>query len=222
MFLRVFYCLYPGQPLRLPQIDSQVKHFRGPARDGTGNPATACTVPFAPPERRKGFGFFRIFLPGLPETSRDAASKQIRGQRPLTLILQRTKLARHRPVAGEAVPPRLGTISCRSLSPCECYIGFDKWVFPLANCRMTTKLTLDRAGRVLIPKTLRQEWRLNPGDALQLDSQGEETVTLRPVRPKALLKKELGVWVYQGETTAASIPALIDREREKRLRELLG
>ena len=57
---------------------------------------------------------------------------------------------------------------------------------------------------------------------MQLDSQGEETVTLRPVRPKALLKKELGVWVYQGEATAASIPALIDREREKRLREMLG
>lgn len=87
---------------------------------------------------------------------------------------------------------------------------------------MTTKLTLDRAGRVLIPKTLRQEWRLNPGDTLQLDSQGEEIVTLRPVRPKALLKKELGVWVYQGEATDASIPALIDRQREKRLRELLG
>jgi AbrB family looped-hinge helix DNA binding protein len=87
---------------------------------------------------------------------------------------------------------------------------------------MTTKLTLDRAGRVLIPKTLRQEWRLNPGDTLQLDTQGEEAVTLRPVRPKALLKKEMGVWVYQGEPTGASIPALIDREREKRLRELLG
>jgi AbrB family looped-hinge helix DNA binding protein len=87
---------------------------------------------------------------------------------------------------------------------------------------MTTKLTLDRAGRVLIPKTLRQEWRLNPGDTLQLDILGEEAVTLRPVRPKALLKKEMGVWVYQGETTTASIPALIDHEREKRLRELLG
>lgn len=87
---------------------------------------------------------------------------------------------------------------------------------------MTTKLTLDRAGRVLIPKTLREEWRLSPGDALQLDTQGQEAVTLRPVRPRALLKKELGVWVYQGERTAASIPALIDREREKRLRELMG
>ena len=86
---------------------------------------------------------------------------------------------------------------------------------------MTTTLTLDRAGRVLIPKTLRQEWKLGPGDTLQLDSEGEQ-ITLRPMRPKALLKKEHGVWVYQGELTGASIPGLIDREREKRLRELLG
>jgi AbrB family looped-hinge helix DNA binding protein len=86
---------------------------------------------------------------------------------------------------------------------------------------MTTKLTLDRAGRVLIPKTLRKELHLGPGDALQLDSEGEE-ITLRPVRPKALLKKERGVWVYQGEATQVSIPDLIDREREKRSRELMG
>jgi AbrB family looped-hinge helix DNA binding protein len=86
---------------------------------------------------------------------------------------------------------------------------------------MTTKITLDRAGRVLIPKTLRQELHLGPGDALQLDSEGEQ-ITLRPVRPQALLKKERGVWVYQGESTDASIPALIDREREKRSRELMG
>jgi AbrB family looped-hinge helix DNA binding protein len=86
---------------------------------------------------------------------------------------------------------------------------------------MTAKLTLDRAGRVLIPKALREEWRLCPGDSLHLDQKGEE-ITLRPVRPKALLKKERGVWVYQGEPTDASIPDLIDREREKRLREQMG
>jgi AbrB family looped-hinge helix DNA binding protein len=87
---------------------------------------------------------------------------------------------------------------------------------------MTTKLILDRAGRVLIPKALRQEWRLGPGDTLQLDTQGEDIITLRPVRPAALLKKEHGVWVYQGGATSAPISALIDREREKRLRELMG
>lgn len=86
---------------------------------------------------------------------------------------------------------------------------------------MTTKLTLDRAGRVLIPKMLRKELHLGPGDALQLDSAGDQ-ITLRPMRPKAQIKKEQGVWVYQGEPTQASIPDLIDREREKRLRGLMG
>ena len=86
---------------------------------------------------------------------------------------------------------------------------------------MTTKLSLDKAGRVVIPKALRQELRLGPGDTLQLESQGDQ-ITLRPLRPEALLKKEHGVWVYQGEPAHVSIPDLIDREREKRLRELLG
>jgi AbrB family looped-hinge helix DNA binding protein len=86
---------------------------------------------------------------------------------------------------------------------------------------MTTKLTLDKAGRVLIPKPLRQELHLDPGDTLQLDSEGDQ-ITLRPMRPKALLKKKHGVWVYQGEPTDASVTAVIDREREKRLRELMG
>ena len=99
--------------------------------------------------------------------------------------------------------------------------GFDKWDFPHYISTMTTKLTLDRAGRVLIPKTLRQKLHLGPGDALQLDSEGER-ITLRPVRPKALLTKERGVWVYQGEATHGSILDLIDHEREKRSRELLG
>jgi AbrB family looped-hinge helix DNA binding protein len=86
---------------------------------------------------------------------------------------------------------------------------------------MTTKITLDRAGRVLIPKTLRQELHLGPGDTLQLEREGDE-ITLRLLRPKALLRKEKGVWVYQGEPTNVSIPDLLDRQREQRSRELLG
>lgn len=86
---------------------------------------------------------------------------------------------------------------------------------------MVSQITLDRAGRIVIPKPLRKELQLGPGDTLQLESHGE-CITLRPVRPKAVLKKERGVWVYQGEPTSASIPDLIDREREKRLRELMG
>ncbi len=83
---------------------------------------------------------------------------------------------------------------------------------------MTTKLTLDQAGRVLIPKALRQELHLRPGDTLELESESGE-ITLRPVHPKALLTKEHGVWVYQGEPSDASIADLIDQNRESRIRE---
>jgi AbrB family looped-hinge helix DNA binding protein len=78
---------------------------------------------------------------------------------------------------------------------------------------MTTKLTLDKVGRVVLPKRLRDRLQLAPGDTLQLETE-DERIILRPVRPNVLLKKELGVWVYQGEPTDASIVDLIDRDRE--------
>lgn len=86
---------------------------------------------------------------------------------------------------------------------------------------MAAKLTLRPGRRAMIPKIPRKELQLGPGDTLQLESEGDE-ITLRPFRPAALLKKERGVWVYRGEPTKASIPDLIDRQREKRLREFTG
>jgi AbrB family looped-hinge helix DNA binding protein len=84
---------------------------------------------------------------------------------------------------------------------------------------MTTKITIDKAGRIVIPKRLRERLRLGAGDTLALQSEGE-SITLQPVRHQAALKKEYGIWVYQGATTDASISDLIDLEREKRLGEL--
>jgi AbrB family looped-hinge helix DNA binding protein len=84
---------------------------------------------------------------------------------------------------------------------------------------MRGKVSLDTAGRVVLPKALREKMRLSPGDDLLIESEGER-ITLRPVRPQATLQKEYGVWVYQGEPSEESIPDLIEREREKRAREL--
>jgi AbrB family looped-hinge helix DNA binding protein len=85
---------------------------------------------------------------------------------------------------------------------------------------MATKLTLDKAGRVVLPKPLRDRLQLAPGDTLHLESEGER-ITLRPVRQNVMLNKELGVWVYQGESSDASIADLIDRERENRNRSVI-
>jgi AbrB family looped-hinge helix DNA binding protein len=44
---------------------------------------------------------------------------------------------------------------------------------------MNVRLTIDKAGRVVILKPLREELHLEPGDALEVESVGEQ-ITLRP------------------------------------------
>lgn len=87
---------------------------------------------------------------------------------------------------------------------------------------MTKKITIDKAGRVVIPKPLRKALHLNPGDSLQLDSAGDE-ITLRPMRLEVPLKKEQGIWVFRSghSVKGASLPDLIEETREERSRDLL-
>ena len=61
---------------------------------------------------------------------------------------------------------------------------------------MKAQLTFDKAGRIVIPKPLREELHLEPGDILELESTGEQ-ITLRPVRGTGPLNKEHGVWVFR-------------------------
>jgi AbrB family looped-hinge helix DNA binding protein len=61
---------------------------------------------------------------------------------------------------------------------------------------MKAKVTLDQAGRVVLPKALRDELRLSPGDSLDLTVEGDG-VTLRPRRSANPLQKERGVWVFR-------------------------
>jgi AbrB family transcriptional regulator (stage V sporulation protein T) len=86
---------------------------------------------------------------------------------------------------------------------------------------MTAKISLDKAGRLVLPKALREEMQLSAGDTLVLESEGER-IMLRPVRARVLLQKERGVWVYQGEPSNASLPDLIDQQRAERLRDILS
>lgn len=82
---------------------------------------------------------------------------------------------------------------------------------------MDTRITIDKAGRVVLPKPLREELRLAPGDLLELQSSGER-ITLRPVRPALPVAKEKGVWVFRsGEPLAASVTDSVLRDlRERR------
>jgi bifunctional DNA-binding transcriptional regulator/antitoxin component of YhaV-PrlF toxin-antitoxin module len=86
---------------------------------------------------------------------------------------------------------------------------------------MKFKGVLDKAGRVALPKPIVKSMRLVQGDEFRFECNGD-TITVRPVRIKALLKKEFGVWVYQGRPSSQSICRLIDTERTKRLRKHLS
>ena len=83
---------------------------------------------------------------------------------------------------------------------------------------MNTTVTLDKAGRIVIPKVLRDELHLEAGDALALESEGER-LTLRPERLASPLRKEHGVWVFR---TGRKVSAATTNEVLKGLREARG
>ena len=91
------------------------------------------------------------------------------------------------------------------------YQSNNPWYYPT----MIAKTTLDQAGRVVIPKPLRKELRLEPGDTLQMESHDDQ-ITLRPVRAVLPLQKERGVWVFR---TGRPLPASVTDETLRRLRE---
>jgi len=82
---------------------------------------------------------------------------------------------------------------------------------------MNTRLMIDKAGRIVIPKPLREELHLEAGDALEIETAGEQ-ITLRPVRGTGPLKKEHGVWVFHsGEPLPASATdEILQKIREAR------
>ncbi len=82
---------------------------------------------------------------------------------------------------------------------------------------MTATVTIDKAGRVVIPKEIRDGLRLEAGDTPAVESEGER-VTPRPVHGGTPLQKERGVWVFHGGKALSLDEAnqLVREARERR------
>jgi AbrB family looped-hinge helix DNA binding protein len=88
---------------------------------------------------------------------------------------------------------------------------------------MNDKINIDRAGRVVLPKPVREQLQLEPGETLELES-FEDHIVLRPVRGNTPLHKKQGVWVFRsgGTLTPSMVEETIQRVREERVREVSG
>lgn len=88
---------------------------------------------------------------------------------------------------------------------------------------MVTTLTVDKAGRVVLPKPVREELQLSPGDSLELES-SEDQIVLRPARGNGRMYKKQGVWVFDsGEPMpTGAIEKTIRKVRAERDRQIRG
>ena len=88
---------------------------------------------------------------------------------------------------------------------------------------MNTTITVDKAGRVVLPKPVRDELQLQGGDSLELEILGQE-ITLRPVRAKMRLHREDGMWVFTSDEPlpANLVEETTERVRREREEQILG
>ena len=81
-------------------------------------------------------------------------------------------------------------------------------------------ITIDRAGRVVVPKTLRDRFNLTAGTKLEIKAAGDG-LTLRRMGADTSLVRKHGILVHHGDARAAlDVGEFIRAEREARIRRL--
>jgi AbrB family looped-hinge helix DNA binding protein len=86
---------------------------------------------------------------------------------------------------------------------------------------MVNRITIDGAGRVVIPKGVREELQLSAGDSLELEA-FEDQIVLRPARSASALVKKQGIWIHRSSEAVPEnvIQDTIDRLHNERIAEL--
>jgi len=80
--------------------------------------------------------------------------------------------------------------------------------------------TLDKFGRIVIPKRVRDDLGLSPGAILRVE-EGEKRIVLEPVEHREALAVKEGILVFTGEVDG-DIEQALKRDRENRSRKLAG
>lgn len=80
--------------------------------------------------------------------------------------------------------------------------------------------TIDRFGRIVIPKKIRDDFNLKPGSQIHFE-EAEKTIVLKPVSGEPTLIEKDGVLVFSG-TSAGNIEKTISEHREERMKSFGG
>jgi AbrB family looped-hinge helix DNA binding protein len=89
------------------------------------------------------------------------------------------------------------------------------WYLPI----MGDTIQIDRAGRVVLPKAVRDRFRLSGGDMLAIEMK-EDAIELRPQKTGIALKKVNGILVVSGAKFTEDCD-FVAADREERIQELL-
>lgn len=80
------------------------------------------------------------------------------------------------------------------------------------------KTTIDAAGRLVVPKPLREQFHLAPGSEIEIEPAGDG-VMIRPAERNPALVDRAGVLVHHGpKSVQIDIAAFVRQERESRAR----
>ena len=80
-------------------------------------------------------------------------------------------------------------------------------------------IQIDRAGRVVLPKAVRERFRLRGGDTMAIEVR-DDAIELRPTQAAGQLKRVNGVLIFAGTAPLESGRDFVAESREQRIQEL--
>jgi AbrB family looped-hinge helix DNA binding protein len=85
---------------------------------------------------------------------------------------------------------------------------------------MTIKI--DKAGRIVLPKAVRERFRLRDGSELEIE-EGSDGLTLKPVEQRTSMIQEKGIWVHLGKVPRGfDWGKVVESIREERMKDTSG
>jgi AbrB family looped-hinge helix DNA binding protein len=83
-------------------------------------------------------------------------------------------------------------------------------------------LRIDKAGRIILPKPVRDRLQLREGAELLLEEHPDGLI-LRPIEHKSPMVQEHGIWVHQGQAPPGfNWDTIVEAIRDERIRDASG